>query len=111
MPNGGHRLFIWKLEPQICGKRIETNKSEPKFHSGFDTVYADFVVTSVLGNEWESIQIIMLTKMRVQAVGRWINEILCAWKYVTHCIQQGGRGLVAGWGDSLAGQAVWADTF
>lgn len=46
------------------------NKSELKFHLGFDIVCADFVVTNVLGNEWESIRIIMPTKLRVQAVGR-----------------------------------------
>lgn len=63
MPNGGHRLFIWKMKPQISGRMIEMNKSELEFHFGSDIVYADFVVTNVLGNEWESIQIIMLTKM------------------------------------------------
>lgn len=109
MPNGGHRLFIRKMEPQICGNMIEMNKIELKFRFGFDIVYADFVVTNVLGNEWESIQIIMLTKMRVQAVGRWVNEILCAWKHMTHCVWQEGRGLVGG--GLLAGQAAWADTF
>lgn len=54
----------------MCKKMIEMNKSEPKFHLSFDTVYADFVVNNVLGNEWESTQIIMSTKLRVQAVGR-----------------------------------------
>lgn len=58
------------MEPQICKKMIEMNKSELKFHLGFDIVRADFVVTNVLGNEWESIRIIMPTKLRVQAVGR-----------------------------------------
>lgn len=54
----------------MCKKMIKMNISELKFHLGFDIVYADFVVTNVLGNEWESTQIIMPTKLRVQAAGR-----------------------------------------
>lgn len=54
MTYGGQGLFIWKMEPQICKKMIEMNQRKLKFHFGFDIVYADFVVTDVLGNEWES---------------------------------------------------------
>ena len=57
--------------PSLLPNTMCTHASRNReFHLSFDTVYADFVVNNVLGNEWESTQIIMSTKLRVQAVGR-----------------------------------------
>lgn len=51
------------------------NKSKLKFCSSFEIVYADFVVTNVLGSEWESTQTIMPAKPRaLLGTKLWVCE-------------------------------------
>lgn len=91
----GWELFLFgKWSHTYVRKMIEMSKSELKSCFGSDTVDADFVVTSVLGNERESTQTMMPAKLGAllgnQAVLRSMGE--------------SGRG-------SCVGQAVWAEPF
>jgi hypothetical protein len=48
------RTFYLENAAPDMQKIIKMSKSELKFCFSFDTVCADFVVTNVLGDEWES---------------------------------------------------------
>lgn len=80
-------FLFGKWSHKYVRKMIEMSKSELKSCFDSDTVDTDFVVTSVLRNEWESTQTMMPAKR-----GAFLGTKLWAYEYMEFSVLRSMEG-------------------